>query len=43
MVSAKLESAISSKRIILLPTRLTCCFPKGSVPTFVLETKMAVL
>jgi hypothetical protein len=37
------ESAISSKRTIVLPTRLTCCFPKGSVPPFLLETKMAVL
>ena len=37
------ESAKSSKRIIVLPTRLTCCFPKGSVPSFLLETKMAVL
>jgi len=37
------ESAISSKRAIVLPTRLTCCFPKGSVASFLLETKMAVL
>ena len=37
------ESAINSKRAILLPKRLTCCFPKGSVPPFLLETKMAVL
>jgi hypothetical protein len=25
------------------PPRLTCCFPKGSVRSFLLETKMAVL
>jgi PadR family transcriptional regulator, regulatory protein PadR len=35
------ESAISSRRSIVLPTRLTCCFPKGSVTSFLLETKMA--
>jgi hypothetical protein len=28
---------------IVLPTRLTCCFPKGSMTSFLLETKMAVL
>jgi hypothetical protein len=32
-----------SKKFIVLPTRLTCCFPKGSVAPFLLETKMAVL
>jgi monovalent cation:H+ antiporter, CPA1 family len=37
------ESPISSKRTLVLPTRLTCCFPKGSVALFLLETKMAVL
>src|SRR5712691_4136890 len=37
------ESAISSKRTIVLATRLTCCFPKGSMAPFLLETKMAVL
>ena len=37
------ESAISSKRSIVLPTRLTCCFPKGSVTSFLLEAKRAVL
>ena len=34
---------IGSKRTIVLPTRLTCCFPKGSVPSFLLETNTAVL